>query len=370
MSEQYTIFAINPGSTSTKVALFRNEEQIFKRTVSHNDQVIASFARVWDQYAYRKEQILGFLQEESVELGELSCVVGRGGLFRPTISGTYAINKAMLSDARACFQGEHASNLGCVLAYGIAWDLGIPSYIVDPPCVDEMEDVARLSGHSAIQRRSLHHALNIKAVARRTADELGKDLAGLNLVIAHIGGGISVVPLRHGRMIDTNNALSGGPFSAERTGSLPMMDFVEYMFDKELSKNEADKMIVGNGGMISYLGTKSIAEAAEKAEAGDVEARLVLRAMAYQIAKEISGMSAALKGKVDGIVLTGGGANCSFLTDEITGYINYLSPVYLYPGEDEMSALALGALRVLQGKEEPLSYPLEIAPAAAEQDET
>jgi butyrate kinase len=360
MNQDYYILAINPGSTSTKIAIFRNEEQLFDLNISHNDQEIAAFERVWDQYAYRKNEIINFIKEKEFDLNRLSCVVGRGGLFRPVLSGTYRINKITLSDARDAVQGEHASNLGCVLAFGIAWDFGIPSFIVDPPCVDEMEDVARLSGHRAIKRRSLVHALNIKAMARLAAREMERPLKDINLIVAHLGGGISITPICHGRMIDTSNALSAGPFSAERTGSLPMMDFLEYLFDKKLTLKEAKKMLVGQGGMYSYLNTKSMIEAGEKYEQGDARARLVIKAMAYQIGKEIGAMATTLKGDVDAIVLTGGAAHSELLVGLIREQVSFIGRIMVLPGEDELQALAEGALRVLRGEEEALEYPRQI----------
>lgn len=362
MSNHFFILTVNPGSTSTKIGIFEDDELLFDKNIPHNDQDIGSFSRVWDQYAFRKKEILSALNREGFDSGKLSCVVGRGGLFRPVISGTYAINKQMLDDARKELQGAHASNLGCVLAYGIAWDYNIPSYIVDPPSVDELEDVARISGHAAIKRRSLVHALNVKAIARATSRELGIPLNQLNLIVAHLGGGISVVPLRKGRMIDVSDALSSGPFSPERTGYLPMMDFTEYIFEKDLKLPEVKKMLVGKGGMFSYLNTKSMLEATRCYEKGDPKCQLIIRAMAYQIAKEIAGMAVTLKGEVDAVSLTGGAVNSRVLVDLIKERISFLANgnILLFPGEDELKALAEGALRVLRGEEEALVYPRQI----------
>ena len=362
MSNHFFILTINPGSTSTKIGIFENEELLFDKNIPHNDQDIGSFSRVWDQYAFRKKEILSAVGREGFDIEELSCVVGRGGLFRPIISGTYEINRQMLDDARKALQGEHASNLGCVLAYGIAWDLNIPSYIVDPPSVDEMEDVARISGHVDIKRRSLVHALNVKAIARATSRELGTPLDRLNLIVAHLGGGISVVPLRKGWMIDVSDALSSGPFSPERTGYLPMMDFSEYIFEKDLKLPEIKKMLVGEGGMFSYLKTKSLLEATQCYEKGDPKCQLIIRAMAYQIAKEIAAMAAALKGEVDAVSLTGGAVKSRVLVDLIKERISFLTKgkILLFPGEDELKALAQGALRVLEKEEEALVYPRQI----------
>lgn len=360
MNDNYYILTINPGSTSTKIGMFENQELLFKKSIYHNDHDIATFDRVWDQYAFRKKEIISAVKREDFDIKKLSAVVGRGGLFRPIVSGTYSINKEMLSDARQGIQGEHASNLGCVLAYGIAWDYNIPSFIVDPPCVDEMEDMARLSGHVDIKRRSLLHALNIKAVARTAAEQLGKPLNQLNLIVAHLGGGISVTPIKKGRMIDTSNALSAGPFSPERTGALPMMDFLEYLFEHNLELPQAKKMLVGQGGMYSYLKTKSMIESTEGYEKGDARCRLVVRSMAYQIAKEIGAMATTLQGEVDAIVLTGGAVHSGPLVALIREQVSFLGDILLFPGEDELKALAQGALRVLRGEEESITYPQQI----------
>lgn len=365
MNEQYYILTINPGSTSTKIGVFENETLLFGKSIYHNDQDIGAFKKVWDQYAFRKQEILNMTRKEKFDIRRLSCVVGRGGLFRPVISGAYKINKQMLDDARQAVQGDHPANLGCVLAYGIAWDYNIPSYIVDPPCVDEMEDVARISGHAAIKRRSRVHALNIKAIARAASETLKTPLNQLNLIIAHIGGGISVTPLRKGRMIDTSEALGSGPFSPERTGSLPMVDYVEYQFQKNLNLEQAKKMLVGSGGMYSYLKTKSMKEAEDGYLKGDPRYILIIRAMAYQVAKEIGAMATTMKGEIDAIVMTGGAAHCQPLVNLITENVSFLvknnnQGILLFPGEDELKALAQGALRVLRGEEDALEYPQQI----------
>jgi butyrate kinase len=363
-SNHFFILTINPGSTSTKIGLFKDEELQFNKTIPHNDREISSFKRVWDQYTFRKRAIEEAIRRDNFNIRQLGCTVGRGGLFQPTVSGTYSINKKMLEDARNAIQGEHASNLGCVLAYGIGWDSDIPSFIVDPPCVDEMEEVARISGHAAIKRRSLVHALNIKAIARVAAEKLNQPLTQLSLIIAHLGGGISVTPLQKGRMIDTSEALGSGPFTPERSGYLPTMDFVEYIFRNKLTQEQAKKMLVGQGGMYSYLKTKSMIEADNAYQAGDAKFQLIVQAMAYQVSKEIGAMATTLKGEVDAIVLTGGAAHSRIMVDLIKEHTLFLvdSPekFLLFPGEDELKALAQGALRVLRGEEKPLSYPQQI----------
>ncbi len=358
----FYILTINPGSTSTKIGIFEDEKLLMEKNITHNDYEIGKFKKVWDQYAFRKAEILKVLNKEDFDIKRLSCVVGRGGLLRPTVSGTYKINKEMLNDARLGFQGEHASNLGCVLAYGIAWDYNIASFIVDPPCVDEMEDVARISGHAAIKRRSLVHALNIKAIARAASRTIGEPLDQLNLIVVHLGGGISVTPLRKGRMIDTSDALSSGPFSPERAGYLPLFDFIEYVFENKLTQAEAKRMVSGEGGMYSYLKTKSMLEAGQKYEKGDPKAQLIVQAMAYQVGKEIGSMATALKGDIDAIVFTGGAAHSQILVELIKERVSFLvkREILIFPGEDELEALALGALRVLRGEEQALTYPRQV----------
>jgi len=360
MNEINYILAINPGSTSTKIAIFKDEEELFTQNIYHNDQEITKFKKVWDQYAYRKKEILNFIKEKDFDINLLTAVVGRGGLFRPILSGTYIINKAMLDDARIAIQGEHASNLGAVLAYGIAWDYNLSSFIVDPPSVDEMQEVARLSGHVSIKRRSLLHALNIKAMARLASNKIGKSFSDLNLIVAHLGGGISITALKKGRMIDTSNALSGGPFSPERSGSLPTLDLLELITKDNFNMNAIKKMLIGKGGMFSYLGTKSMIEAGELYEKGNLKAKLVVDAMAYQISKEIGAMASTLSGNVDAIILTGGVAHSQVLVNMISNYISFLGRIIILPGENELKALVLGALRVIKGDEEPLIYPQQV----------
>ncbi|MCP4220702.1 MAG: butyrate kinase [bacterium] len=358
--KDYYILTLNPGSTSTKIGIFRNEELVFDKSIHHNDHDIGAFKSVWEQYAFRKQEILTALRREDFDTATLSAVVGRGGLFKPIISGTYSINKEMLNDARNALQGEHASNLGCVLAYGIAWDCDIASFIVDPPCVDELEDVARISGHVDIKRRSLVHALNIKATARLAAERLGKNLNQLNLIVVHLGGGISVTPLKKGRMIDTSDALSSGPFTPERTGYLPMKDWTEYVLDNKLTKKQAIKKLVGNGGMYSYLKTKSLIDVCNAYDEGEPKSKLIIEAMCYQVSKEIGAMATTLKGEIDAIVLTGGAARGDQMVQLISDSVSFMGEILVFPGEDELKALAQGALRVLKGEEEALTYPQQI----------
>lgn len=353
---QFLILSINPGSTSTKVGLYKNSDQALARAIRHPKIELAEFATVWDQYSFRKAAILELLSQENVQLSSLSAVVGRGGLLRPMEGGVYRVNQKMIADARAGVQGHHPSNLGCVLAYGIAWQANLPAFIVDSPCVDEFEPLARYSGLPEIPRRSLSHALNIHAVARKVAEDLGKPLSATRLVVAHLGGGITVSPLRGGRIIDANNATSAGPFTPERTGTLPLMDFIDLCFSGKYTKEQIKRKVMGEGGLVAYLGVNSAAAVEDMVTQGDQRAAEVYEAMAYDIAKEIGAMSTVLECDLDAIVLTGGLANSKMLVTWITERVQKIAPVLLHPGEDELLALASGALRVLRGEEDVKEY--------------
>jgi len=353
----FRVLAINPGSTSTKIGVFDDETCRFVESIRHSELDLGAFDKIWDQYEFRKRTILEALQQHGIDIRTLSAVVGRGGLLRPVVSGTYEVNKTMIDDSRVGIQGQHVANLGPVLAFGIGWDYGIPAYMVDPPSVDEFEPLARFSGHRDIPRRSLLHALNVRATARMAADKLGKRLEDLNLIVAHLGGGISVAPLKHGRMIDVNDGNSGGPFSPERTGALPVMDLIDFIYDRNLSREDVRREMVGRGGLVSYLGVNSAEAVEEMISQGNGEARLVYEAMAYQIAKEIGAMATVLKGQVDAVVLTGGLAGSKMLTAWVTERVKFIGEVLIFPGEDELRALLLGCLRVLRGQEKPKTYP-------------
>jgi butyrate kinase len=355
---------INPGSTSTKVAVYEDEQPLFVDTLAHASQEIGAYAHVLDQYDFRLDLILALLQDRSIPLASLSAVVARGGLLRPIPSGTYPVNEKMVSELRRRDkEREHASNLGALLASEIAGRSGVPAYIVDPVCVDEFDDLARVSGLPEIERRSLSHALNLKATARRAAQDLGRPYEELNLVVVHLGGGISVTAHWQGQMVDVNQALDGtGPFAPERSGGLPVGDVVRMCYgvapyqDLDLAYEEMFRKLAGQGGLVAHLGTNSAIEVEQRIARGDEQARLVYEAMAYQIAKEIGSMATVLKGEVDGIALTGGVAHSQMLTDWIRERVAWIAPVLVYPGEDEMLALAQGALRVLTGQERAREY--------------
>ena len=354
---RFRVLVINPGSTSTKIGVFDDEHAVFEETIQHSELDLAGFERVWDQYEFRKGTIVGELQHRGIELASLSAVVARGGLLRPVVSGTYEVNKLMIDDGRMGYSGEHVANLGPVLAFGIGWDLGIPAYMVDPPSVDEFEPLARLSGHKELPRRSLVHALNIRATARMAAEKMGKRLEDVNLVVAHLGGGISVCPLKRGRMIDANDGNSGGPFSPERAGTVPTMGLIDHIFDNKLSREDIKRELVGHGGLVSYLGVNSAKAVEGMIAGGDEDASLVYKAMAYQVAKEIGAMATVLGGDIDAIILTGGLSASKLLTGWITERVKFLADVQIYAGEDELRALLLGCLRVLRGDEKPKTYP-------------
>lgn len=355
--ETYRILAINPGSTSTKIAIYDNEKEVFETTLRHSNAEIDAYERVADQYDFRKNVILTALSDNDINLTKLSAVVGRGGLLKPITGGTYAVGDAMLEDLKSGLRGEHASNLGGMIAHEIAQQLHIPAFIVDPVVVDELHPLARISGMPEIERKSIFHALNQKAVARRYAAEHGEAYEALNLIVAHLGGGISVGAHEKGRVIDVNNALDGeGPFSPERAGGLPVGDFAKLCFSGTYTHEAIKKKLKGKGGLVAYLETNDGREVVRRIEGGDATAKLVFEAMAYQVSKEIGSCAAALSGKVDAIILTGGLAYGELLTSWIEARVRFIAPCVVYGGEDEMSALALGGLRVLKGEEAALDY--------------
>jgi butyrate kinase len=353
----FRILTINPGSTSTKIAVFDNDKCVFETLLTHSSDEIAKYHDIIDQYDFRKKVILDTLSEQGFNLQNLSGVVGRGGLLKPIKGGTYAVNELMLEDLKRGLMGEHASNLGGIIAFEIASMLGIPSFIVDPVVVDELHDVARISGMPEIARVSIFHALNQKAVARRAAVELGRKYEDVNLIVAHLGGGISVGAHELGRVIDVNNALDGeGPFSPERSGGLPVGDLAKMCFSGEYTHNDIKKKIKGSGGLVAYLNTNDGRVVTKMISEGDKNAELIYKAMAYQVAKEIGSCAAVLKGKVDGIVITGGIAYDKTFVSWVKEAVEFIGKIFIYPGENEMEALAEGGLRVLRGDEKAQVY--------------
>ncbi|MDB8794837.1 butyrate kinase [Romboutsia sp. 1001216sp1] len=361
MNKVFKILTINPGSTSTKIAVFDNEDLVFEKTLRHSSEEIGKYEKISDQFEFRKTVIEDALTEGGIKTSDLDAVVGRGGLLKPIEGGTYIVNEAMIDDLKVGVLGEHASNLGGIIAKEIGDAVNVPSYIVDPVVVDEMDDVARISGSEDIDRKSIFHALNQKATARRAAKELEKEYFDCNFIVAHMGGGISVGAHEKGKVIDVANALDGeGPFSPERSGGLPVGDLVKMCFSGKYTQDEIKKKIKGNGGLVGYLNTNDGREVESRIEAGDEKAKLVYEAMAYQVSKEIGSCASVLKGNVDAILLTGGIAYSKMFTGMIEERVNFISDVKVYPGEDEMIALAQGGLRVLNKEEEPKNYGYEV----------
>lgn len=353
----YKILAINPGSTSTKLAVYEDNKCIFSSSVKHNSQTILAFNHIIDQYDFRMDAIMHELEKDGIDLSQLNAVVGRGGMLKPIPSGTYEVSDAMINDMKEAKRGEHASNLGCLIAKAIADQYHIPSFIVDPVAVDEMDDIARYTGMPEIKRDSLFHALNHKAVARKVAKDLHKPYEELDLILVHLGGGISVAAHHLGRVIDVNNALDGdGPMSPERSGEVPIGPLYKMVFSGKYTLKEIQRKNYGQGGLVAYLGTNDGATINQRIQAGDERAEFIHRVMCYQIAKEIGAYATVLKGKVDAIVLTGGLAYNKLTVELIKERVSFISKVLVYPGEDEMEALAQGALRVLNGEEIAKNY--------------
>jgi len=349
------ILVINPGSISTKIAVFSGSEKIEQETIVHPQEELNAFHSLWNQFEYRIEAIEKFLTRVKIE-SPFDAIVGRGGILKPLKRGTYLVNEEMIKDARQGVRGAHVSNLGCALADRIADRYNCEAYIVDPVSVDEFEPVARFSGHPAIQRRALSHSLNLRAAAFWAAKKLDINANESNFVVAHLGSGISIAPIKNGRVIDVNDASSAGPFSPERTGGLPLIPFIDLCFSGNHSKSQMIEWVMSKGGLMAYLGTKDLKNVEEKIEQGDEKALNVFLAMAYQIAKEIGAMATVVNGAVKAIVLTGGLANSNKLVTEITGRVMYIAPVFVFPGELEMEAMAEGILRIFRNEEAVKDY--------------
>ena len=353
----FRILAINPGSVSTKFALYDDESCIFEKKIRHDAQELSHYKNVLEQREMRRNSILGDMKAAGIELSSVDAIAGRGGLLKPIDSGVYVISDRMLEDLQSATASIHASALGAIMAREIAAPLGIPAYVVDPIVVDEMDRNAKLTGIPGVERSSVFHALNQKAIARRLAAELGKPYENARFIVAHLGGGISVGAHRYGRVIDVNDALSGeGPFTPERSGAIPAVPIINMCFSGEYTQAEMIEKVVGKGGMKAYLGTSDEDEVQKMINNGDEFAALVLDSMAYQVSKEIGAMAAVLEGLVDAIILTGGLAHSNRFTGAIKQRVDKLAPVHVFPGEDEMLALASGVLRVLRGKERPANY--------------
>jgi butyrate kinase len=352
------ILAINPGSTSTKFSLFEEEELVFEKSLRHSAEELKRFERITDQFHFRKDLIMNELSERKIDPEKIAAVVGRGGLVKPIESGIYRVNRKMKEDLTAGFLGQHASNLGGLIADDIASALcNATAFIVDPVVVDELQPIARISGNPEIERKSIFHALNQKAVSRLYAASVNRKYEDLNLIVAHMGGGISVGAHKKGRVIDVNNALNGdGPFSPERSGGLPSGQLADLCFSDRFTHDQIKLMITGKGGMVAYLGTNSFIDVCRLAENGDEKALLIREAASYQIGKEIGAMAAVLNGEVDAIILTGGMAYEDANIKSIKSMVSFIADVIVYPGEDELKALAFNGLLALDGKIEIKNY--------------
>lgn len=344
------ILVINPGSTSTKIGVFEDGAELFTESVSHGSDEIAAYQNIADQFGFREKTIRAALVKRGFDLSTLSCVVGRGGLLKPIPGGVYAVNDAMKEELQSAKFGEHASNLGALIADAIARETGVKAFIADPVVVDELDDVARVYGHKSFRKQSVFHALNQKAVARRWAAERGRRYEDCDLIVAHMGGGVSVGLHKKGRVVDVNNALNGeGPFSPERAGTLPAGALAKLCFSGKHSEKEVLKMITGQGGMVSLAGTNDMRVLEAKKDSGDAEAALVYDAFLYNVGKAIGALAAALGGKPDGIILTGGIAHGKAVRDRLEAMVGWIAPITSYPGEGELEALAAAGARALAG---------------------
>lgn len=357
MTDEFRVLAVNPGSTSTKIALFVGDLPQFETVIHHAAEELDSFPRISDQFAVRKQAVINAVRDHGEDLGRLAAVVGRGGLIHPVDGGTYRVSDRMVADLREGVLGEHASNLGGLIAREIADPLGIPSFIVDPVVVDELAPLARYSGIPQLPRTSIFHALNQKAVARRAAEKRGRRYEECSFIVAHLGGGVTVGAHRHGRVIEVNDGLNGeGAFTPERSGGIAALKLVKLCFSGAHSQAEVTRMIKGAGGLVAYLGTNDGRDVSRRIDAGDSSAAEVYEAMAYQIAREIGSMAAVLEGRVDAVLITGGLAYDERIREWIRKRVEFIAPVEFYPGEFEMVALAEGAVRVLRGDEAAREY--------------
>ena len=355
-NKNYRILAINPGSTSTKIALFENEREIFYTTISHSAEELSRFKSIMEQKDYRTNLVLKELEEKGVELSSLSAVVGRGGLLKPLESGTYEVNEKMIEDLKRAERGEHASNLGAVIAMEIAKMAGVKAYIVDPVSVDELPKIAKITGMKEIEKPVLSHALNTKAVAKRFAREKGTLYEKLRLIVVHLGSGNSISAHVGGKMVDVTNSMEEGSFGMDRAGGVPCMQLLKLAFSGKYEFKELKRKLFGEGGMYSYLGIKDFRDVEKRIINGDDEAILITDSMIYQIAKDVGAMATVLNGKVDAILITGGLAKSDWLVKNLRRRIEFIAPVHVYPGEDELRALTEGALRVLKGEEQAKIY--------------
>ena len=357
MDEKYRLLAINPGSTSTKIALFENDTQTFSVNVSHDAAKLKEFPEISDQFPYRKETILIELAKKNISLKGMDAFVGRGGGLVGLEGGTYTVNEILLHHARIGFTVKHPATLGSQLAHDFALTYGGKAFVVNPPDVDEFDPIARVSGLRDVPRESRGHPLNQKEVGIRYAAEIGRRYEDLNLIISHIGGGVTVTAHRRGRMADSTDVINGdGPMAPTRAGAIPAVAIIRMSYSGKYTERGMYDRITKNGGLVDHLGTADVCEIQERIKNGDAYAKLVYDAMIYQIGKNIGAYATVLKGEVDAILLTGGIAHDAYLVEKITDMVKFIAPVKVYAGEFEMEALAAGALRVLTGREQPKTY--------------
>ena len=346
------VLTLNPGSTSTKLGVYTQQGAEWVKTIRHGDEELARFRGkpVTARLDYRAALVEQALTEAGYSLDGFAAVAGRGGLMPPTVCGTYLVDETMLEELRLARRGEHASNLGAMLAFRFAQIAGVQAYVVDPVTVDEWQDRARVSGSPLVKRASIGHWLNTKAVARRFAREQARPYEALRLIVAHMGSGITVSAHRDGRAIDSSTC-EEGPFGPDRSGGLPVRELIKVCFSGEFTEKELDRQVFGDGGLFAYLGTRDLEEVERRIDAGDAEAAQVFDAMVYQIGKEVGALAAALEGRVDGVLLTGGMAYSERLVKLLVRFVDWIAPVRVYPGEDELQALAEGVFRVLNAEE-------------------
>lgn len=357
MKENFKIFVMTLGSTSTKVAVFENETQLFSANVSHEARKLKEFKEIIDQLPYRKETILNELSQRHISLEEMDAFVSAGGGLVPLEGGTYRVNDILLNHSRIGFTIKHPNTIGNVLAWEFAQEFGGEAFVVNPPDVDELDEVARITGWKNVYRESRGHPLNQKEVAQRYASEIGKRYEDVNVVVCHVGGGLSIGAHRKGRMVDSSDAVQGdGPMAPTRCGIIPVAAVVKRCFSGEYTERQLQELIIKNGGLVDHLETSDAREVAAMIAAGDSYAKLVYDAFIYQIGKYIGAYAAVLHGQVDGILITGGVAHDRYLTDKVTEMVKFIAPVKVYAGELEMEAMAAGALRVLTGQETAKVY--------------
>jgi butyrate kinase len=356
MEKTRHILAINVGSTSTKVAFYRDSERLVQESIPYSAAELSRYEGLGDQLSLREEGLRKFIEKNAIDMSKVDLVISRGGLGRPGPAGAFSINEAMCDDLLQGRYGKHPSALGPAMALGLARKYRMPAVVIDPPSTDEFQPLARLSGLPEIERKSALHALNQKAAARKAAGQLSKRYEDVNFVVAHLGGGITIGAHCKGLVIDCTHGLNEGPFTPERAGGLPTQDLLELAQSGRVSPKDLSKRLVGQGGLAAYLGTTNAVEVEAAVKKGDAKAELIYRAMAYQIAKDIGAMAAVLAGEVDGVVLTGGLAHSEMLTGWVRQRTAFIAPVFVFPGEDEMEAMAAGALRILRGEETPREY--------------